>query len=197
MNLTLQHSLNWPRVVGEVLPLHLPWEHVEGRVFLNRAGVVSQTPSGIHIGWSVFLDPICFTTSHGGTPGILFETSLMRTSLGHSCTRTPEPPLTLHLWRYMCRSRLPLEFACMAALPPVKGPVARHLPGVSHVKLPLKRCCATGGRSSLHLRVPSYTVQLCSREPFLFGANPLTTALNLRKHILVTLIGFVTTCCIR
>ena len=63
------------------------------------------------------------------------------------------------LSRYRGRSRFPQNpggFSGVAAVsrytpPPLEGPVAPvalELPGVSHVKLPLKRCRATGGCSS-------------------------------------------------
>ena len=56
-----------------------------------------------------------------------------------------DPLVALHL-----SQQISLEswgFASVAA-PPLRGPVAPvalELPGVSHVKLPLKRCRATGG----------------------------------------------------
>ena len=60
--------------------------------------------------------------------------------------------------RYTCRSRFPQNpgfFRCSSNIalhpPPLKGPVAPvalELPGVSHVKLPLKWCRATWGCSS-------------------------------------------------
>ena len=62
------------------------------------------------------------------------------------------------LSRYTCRAtcvradflRILGSFRCSSSisLHPLKGPVAPvalELPGVSHVKLPLKRCRATGG----------------------------------------------------
>ena len=61
------------------------------------------------------------------------------------------------LSRYTCRSRFPQNpgifqvWQQYRATPPVKGPiapVALELPRVSHVKLPLNRCRATGGCSS-------------------------------------------------
>ena len=66
-----------------------------------------------------------------------------------SCTRVRGPPVALHV-----SQQISLEswgFAGVAAVSrytPLKGPVAPvtlDLPGVSHVKLPLKRCRATGG----------------------------------------------------
>ena len=67
------------------------------------------------------------------------------------------PPVALHVSRYTCRSRCPQNpgvfqvWQQYRATPPLKGPVAPvalELPEVSHVKLPLKRCRATGGCSS-------------------------------------------------
>ena len=72
----------------------------------------------------------------------------------HSCTRVWGLPVLLHLSRYTCRSRFPGVFMYgngIALHPPVKGPVApiaRKLPRVSHVKLPLKRFHTTGGCSN-------------------------------------------------
>ena len=69
----------------------------------------------------------------------------------HSCTRVRGPPVALHVSRYTCRSRFPQNpeaFRCGSSItlhpppPPLKGPVAPdalELPGVSHVKLPLKK----------------------------------------------------------
>ena len=75
----------------------------------------------------------------------------------HSCTRVRGPPVGLHVSRYTCRSRSPQNprifqvWQRYRATPPLKGPVAPvavQLPRVSHVKLPLQRCRATGGCSS-------------------------------------------------
>ena len=59
-------------------------------------------------------------------------------------------------------------FSCIALVShytPRKGPVApvaHELPGVLHVKLPLRRCRATGELQQLHLRVSGYTVLVCA-----------------------------------
>ena len=82
------------------------------------------------------------------------------TILGRSLTK--DRSLVAHvcgdtLSRYTCRSRFPLNPGVFQVQQqyritlPLKGPVAPvalELPGVSHVKLPLKRCRATGGCSS-------------------------------------------------
>ena len=80
----------------------------------------------------------------------------------------PPPSIVAHvcgdpLSRYTCRAtrvaadilRILGFFRCSSSIalhpPPLKGPVAPVVlerPGVSHVKLPLKRCRATGGCSS-------------------------------------------------
>ena len=70
----------------------------------------------------------------------------------HSFTRARVPPVALHVSQQI--SSQSWGFSGVAAAPcttTLKGPVAPvalQLPGVSHVKLPLKRCRATGGCSS-------------------------------------------------
>ena len=69
----------------------------------------------------------------------------------HTCAATS---VALHVSdsRYTCRGRSPEKFMYpgggLALHTPLKGtvaPVARRLPGVPRVKLPLKWCRATGG----------------------------------------------------
>ena len=79
----------------------------------------------------------------------------------HTCAGTPcsATRVTLHMSRYTFRSRSPqnpgvfqVQQWYRSTTHPLKGPVAApvalQLPGVSHVKLPLKRCRATEGGSS-------------------------------------------------
>ena len=89
------------------------------------------------------------------------------TRFGHSCTRVRGPPVTLHVSHYTSRSRFPQnpgvfqvyqQHRATPPPPPLKKKALSHLSavlqllGVSHVKLPLKRCCATGGCSSYTCR---------------------------------------------
>ena len=88
----------------------------------------------------------------------------------HSCACVWGP-----LSCYTCRATRVaadvLGFSCMAVVShysPLKGPVApiaRKLPRVSHVKLPLKRCCTTGGCSNYTCE---YRATLCH-----YGCHPL------------------------
>ena len=65
------------------------------------------------------------------------------------CTRARGDPLSCYIVsRYTYRSRftgvLHVWQWHRATPPPPIGPVARQLPGVSHVKLPFEKCRATG-----------------------------------------------------
>ena len=66
-----------------------------------------------------------------------------------SCTRVRGPPVALHMSQQISSESLGFSgVAAVSRYTPLKGPVAPvalELPGVSHVKLPLKRCRATGG----------------------------------------------------
>ena len=68
---------------------------------------------------------------------------------GHSCTRVRGRPVALHVSQQISSESWGfLGVAAVSRYTPLKGPVAPvalELPGVSHVKLPPKRCRATGG----------------------------------------------------
>ena len=103
-------------------------------------------------------------------------TSIILCDRDHIDPRPDKPPdIVAHvcgdpLSRYTCPAarvaadflRI-LRFSRYRTTPPplTVAPVALQLPRVSHVKLPLKRCCAAGGVQQLHLWVSRCTVQLC------------------------------------
>ena len=105
-----------------------------------------------------FTESIFCAFSRGGADSLhSFHFGVIPLFSRHSYTRVRVPPVALHVSRYMCRSRFPQNsglFRCSTGIaphPPIKGPVAPvalQLPGVSHVKLRLTRCRATGGCGS-------------------------------------------------
>ena len=110
--------------------------------------------------------------------------TLRKTPIIITCERFRESPQTIvahecgdPLSRYTCRSRLAF-FRCSSgvALHPLLkspvAPVALQLPGLSHVKLPLKRCRTTGVCSSYTCRCRATLCNYASNLQFITFRPP-------------------------